>query len=212
MKIFFLLILPLALVVWLVRPQEQTELAPDIEIREFSSSFRKGYVESTYNRNTNRTDVQTRERVFRDQVRNRNSIENRSRDMREMEERAARESIYSKPVDVYRYRVVVKNQATKTIKSIFWDFQASDSPTFENPSHRQFRCVIKLKPGGTERLEGYSTLPPIAVVSASGAGKIAEKLVINRIEYSDGSSWQRSSWYLPDQALQYDGRGKCQPL
>lgn len=212
MKIFFLLILLLALLAWLMGPQEQTDVAPDIEIREFFSSVRRGYLDNTYNRNSNKTDTRTRERIYRDEIRNRNSIENRSRDMRELEESIAKERVYAKPVDLYRYIVVLKNTGPKTIRSVFWDFQATDTATFDSPSHRQFWCEVKLKPTNTERLEGYSSLPPVTVVSATGTGKTTKRLVINRIEYADGTSWQRSDWYLPDKSTKYYGPGKCQPL
>ncbi len=130
--------------------------------------------------------------------------------MIDMEQSARSEGYYQKPVDVFRYRVNLKNTGIKVIKAIVWDYQASDTDEFIDVTHRQFRCSAKIKPNENERLEGYSTLPPTHVIAASGKKNFSERAIINRIEYADGTSWQRAEWHQPDGKSNYGSKGDCQ--
>ncbi len=97
----------------------------------------------------------------------------------------------------YVYRIQVKNAGTRPIKSFVW---ASEDPggVPDSPG-RQFMCTVKTKPNETKALEVLSTLAPSSVVDVSKTGDKTEKshvlsAVINRIEYGDGSTWQRPGW------------------
>ena len=182
----------------------------DIEVREFSWSYYKaGHAARSDFPEATRTREEIRER----EMLNRDSIENRSRDMRVFENRARRDSVNSKPVDIYGYKVTLRNNGTRVVKVVFWDYQFSDPTDPENPSNRQFRCVVKISPRKSATMEALSYQPPIRVVRADGGQSLKENLVINRVEFSDGSSWQRPEWYLPEIVSSKSTlRGNCQPL
>lgn len=214
MRIVVILLLLVPVILLKARNQDPADGPPDLQVGEVSSSKFSTYEPNTYinrNNNSNKADTRSRRLVFEEEMRNRNSIENRSRDMLELEQAVMRDSLNSKPVDLFRYRVSLKNTGMKVVKSIFWDFQASYTDDFADTSHRQFRCTAKLKPNQSERFVGYSILPPTRVVSAQANKTFNQRVVINRIEYVDGTSWQRPEWQTPQVANQ-PSRGNCQPL
>lgn len=202
--------------------QAEADSPPDIEVVRFSWSRERP---SLFNDNRNLNDNRNRadnitlsniispQEISRRDMENRNSIENRSQEMRNVERSAIREA-RSKPGEMYRYRIELKNRGTREIRWIFWDYQTSDLSDPNNPSHREFRCEVKVKPNGTARLEAFTSLPPRRVISAVNAGQTpAEKIIVNRVEYADGGFWQRADWHLPERAAgQKDNRQRCQPI
>ena len=108
----------------------------------------------------------------------------------------------------------VKNASTKVVKSFSWEYQLSDKP---DSLDRQFYCSIKAKPSESKDLELFSPLAPSRVVDASKAGQKPAKssdakVIINKIEYTDGSVWQRQGWNpktFADDAIQKVAAGKC---
>jgi hypothetical protein len=196
-----------------VESQEPAEVPPDVEVGEFSSSKFRTYEPITNSRsNSNKADTRTRATINQEEIRNRNSIENRSRDMLELEQDVMREAQNSKPIDMFRYQVRLKNTGIKVVKVVIWDYQASYTDDFAEASHRLFRCSAKIKPNQSERFEVFTVLPPIRVINAAGTTRFKERIVINRIEYDDGSSWRRSTWHEPDVVATEGGRGNCKLL
>jgi hypothetical protein len=216
MRILLILLLLVPVILIKVRSQEPADGPPDLQIGEYSSSkFRTYGSASDYgiynNSNTNKADPRSRDLIYREEIRNRNSIENRSRDMLELEQSVRREAADAKQLDLFRYRVSLKNTGAKIVKSVFWDYQVSNSDDFSDVTHRQFRCSAKIKPNENERFEGFSGLPPSRVVTASGE-TFKQRVVINRIEYADGTFWQRSEWREPEIVATRGGRGNCRAL
>jgi hypothetical protein len=213
MRIFVILLLLVPVILLKARNQDPADGPPDVQVGEISSSKFSTY---DYNApisrrtNSNTADTRSRRLIYEDEIRNRNSIENRSRDMLDLEESVLRESRNAKPLDLFRYRVNLKNTGLKVVKSIFWDYQASYTDDFADASHRQFRCTAKLKPNQSERFEGYSMLPPIRVVSAANK-TYNQRVVINRVDYADGTYWQRPEWHEPPPGNMVS-RGNCHPL
>jgi hypothetical protein len=114
-------------------------------------------------------------------------------------ENSVQESRGPKPVDGFAYRVKVKNGNTKVADIVFWEYQFIDPSNPGTPARRQFLCAVKVEPNKSKEIQGFSVSGPGDVVSAvSGAipsGKLLqEKAVINRVEYVDGSIWQRKDW------------------
>jgi hypothetical protein len=115
---------------------------------------------------------------------------------------------------IYFYRLQFKNAGTKPVKSFAWEYQPSDIPEL---SDRQFFCAIKTKPNETKELELFCPLAPSRVVDASKAGdKSAKgsdgKVIINKIEYMDGSVWHRPGWNpatFSADAIEKVASGKC---
>lgn len=123
-----------------------------------------------------------------------------------------------RPTHFYVYSIQVKNAGTRPIKSFVWAF-VDPAETIDSAG-RQFVCAVKAKPNDTKKFEIASTLAPSRVVDASKAPDETEKTpvltaIINRIEYGDGTSWERPDW--DSSILDPAGRpkldsGKCERL
>lgn len=216
MRIILFLLLLIPVLLFKAGSQQPADGQPDLQVLEVSSSKFRTYesVDSSGRQrlNSNKADTRSREAVYREEIRNRNSIENRSRDMADLERSVMGESYNQKPIDLFRYRVNVKNTGGKVVKAVVWDYQASDTDEFADSTHRLFRCTAKIKPNENERMDGYSVLPPTRVITAAGTKSFSERVIINRIEYSDGSSWQRPDWRPPEITSDHNSRGNCQAL
>jgi hypothetical protein len=102
-------------------------------------------------------------------------------------------------VEVFAYRARVKNAGAKAVEVLFWEYQFAESANPSNMARRQFLCGVQIKPGKEKELLAFSPSGPSAVVSAENLGHkdgdpYQERVVINRIEYSDGTIWQRKDW------------------
>ena len=104
-----------------------------------------------------------------------------------------------KPVDGFAYQVKVQNTSKKAIEVLFWEYQFVDPSDTANVTRRQFLCGVNVKPGKNTELQAFSASGPSHAVSAgrlgNGSGNgVKENVVINRVEYADGSIWQRKDW------------------
>jgi hypothetical protein len=216
MRIVLFLLLVLPVILFKTGQQQPVDGPPDLEVGEVSSSKFHTYesVDSNGRQrlNSNKADTRSRESVYRDEIRNRNSIENRSRDMLELEQSVMGESLNQKPIDLFRYRVSLKNTGVKIVKAVVWDYQASATDQFTDSTHRMFRCTAKIKPNEKERIDGYSVLPPTRVITAVGTKSFSERVIVNRIEHTDGTSWQRADWHQPEVTANHTSRGNCEQL
>jgi hypothetical protein len=123
-------------------------------------------------------------------------------------EKAVQESrtIQGKTVEGYAYRAKVKNNSDKRIEIIFWEYQFSDSQNPETITRRQFLCAVNIAPNKEKELMGFRRLGPSDIVDASSAAlqpSLQEKVLINRVEYADGSIWQRKDWKFEEIRLTY---------
>jgi hypothetical protein len=103
------------------------------------------------------------------------------------------------PVDGFAYRVKIQNSSAKVIEVIFWEYQFVESSDATRLARRQFLCGVNIKPRKDKELQAFSTSGPSSVISAESlAGKpgnaFQERVVINRVEYADGTIWQRRDW------------------
>jgi hypothetical protein len=143
---------------------------------------------------------------------NRGSVEERSRALKELEEKTERESRPPESADLYRYRIELRNRGSKAVKMISVDYQTSLSSEPNNSTHRQFSCQVTIKPNHTKKIEAFSNLPPNRIVSAVNPDKpLSERVIINRIEFADGSVWQRPNWRIAEK-IQSGARGQCRPI
>lgn len=146
------------------------------------------------------------------EVVNRRDLQERRAEMKAAEINAARSG--QPQSRFYFYRLEIKNASTKAVKSFAWAYQPAESP---DPSDRQFFCVVKAKPNESKAFELFSPLAPSRVVDASKAGDKPEKdskgkVIINKIEYTDGSVWTRPGWNpatFSADATQKIETGKC---
>jgi len=125
-------------------------------------------------------------------------------------ESIVQESRRTKPraVDGYAYRVKLRNAGANVIEILFWEYQFSE---LSNPSaivRRQFLCGVNIKPEKEKEVVSFSLSGPSDVISVGtladkGPTSFQEKVVINRVEYADGSIWQRPDWSFAEVKLSY---------
>jgi hypothetical protein len=103
----------------------------------------------------------------------------------------------AKSLDTFAYEAKIQNGSKKAIDVVFWEYQFID-PATATPTRHQFLCGANLKPTKEKELKAMSLSGPSDVVSvetlASGSTRFLEKVLINRVEYADGSIWQRKGW------------------
>ncbi len=98
------------------------------------------------------------------------------------------------PRDGYKYKVRLRNDGVKTIKSIDWDYLFLDPTTQQELARHQFTSDETIKPGKNKELSVLYLIPPMKLVNAKALKKkdppFVEQVVIVRIQYLDGSFWQ----------------------
>jgi hypothetical protein len=99
------------------------------------------------------------------------------------------------PDDGYRYVVKLRNNGSKVIKSIDWDYLFLDPDTNALVSRHQFTSDDTIKPGKSKEVGVLYLIPPVQTVSAKmlsrkNLAKYKEQVVLMRILFSDGSIWQ----------------------
>lgn len=99
------------------------------------------------------------------------------------------------PRDGYRYKVTLRNDGTKTIKSIDWDYCFVDPLTNQELARHQFTSDETIKPGKSKEVSVLYLKPPVKTVDAGSLKKkerssFAGRIEIARLQFSDGSVWQ----------------------
>jgi hypothetical protein len=97
----------------------------------------------------------------------------------------------------FSYKLKVQNSSQKSVEIVFWEYQFLDTTNPNLTSRRQFLCGVSIGPNKSKDLEGFSFSSPRDVIDIQTLSKqntLQEKAVINRVEYSDGSIWQRKDW------------------
>ena len=124
-------------------------------------------------------------------------------------EKMLRESRSQQPktLDGYSYTLKLKNESSREIEVVFWEYQFLDDDT-SNATRRQFLCGLNLKPSKEKELVAFSLSGPSKVISAENlvvvnAKQPQEKVLINRLEYSDGTIWQRKDWSFAEIRMSY---------
>jgi hypothetical protein len=115
----------------------------------------------------------------------------------------------TQPTDGFVYRVKVQNAAEKIVEIVFWEYQFRDPAKPDLVARRQFLCGVNLGAGKGKELEGFSLSGPSDVVDvktlADNSSKpFKENVFINRVEYADGSIWERKGWNLAEVKGSYD--------
>lgn len=117
-------------------------------------------------------------------------------------------SLQPKQLDGYSYELNLKNEGTKKIEVVFWEYQFIDTgkTDAEGVVRRQFLCGLNLKPGKEKEVVVFSLSGPSKVVNAQSLGsnkQQEERVLINRVEYADGTIWQRKGWSFGEIRLSY---------
>jgi hypothetical protein len=113
-----------------------------------------------------------------------------------------------KAVDGYAYRVKLKNAGPKVIEILFWEYQFSEPSNSSTMVRRQFLCGVNIKPDKEKEVLSFSLSGPSDVITVGALAdksptSMQENVVINRVEYADGSIWQRKDWSFAEVKLSY---------
>ena len=110
-------------------------------------------------------------------------------------------------VDGFAYHIKVQNTINKTVEAVFWEYRFQDPANLDSLSRRQFLCGVEIGTGKSKELEGFSRSGPSDVVNVktlNSGTPFKESILINRIEYTDGTVWQRKAWNLAEVKGSYD--------
>ncbi len=94
----------------------------------------------------------------------------------------------------YIYQAKFKNTGTKEIRSTVWEYLVFDTENHTEIGRHRFVDNTRIRPGKSATLVGYSATPATTVIHATKAGKgdqASELVMVSRIEYEDGTFWQR---------------------
>lgn len=97
---------------------------------------------------------------------------------------------------IYTYTARVRNDGTRKIRRVDWDYMVFDSAAGHEIGTHRFTSKVSVSPGQTKKLSGRTTSPPSNFVDASADGapiRYAERVVIRRVEYDDGTVWEGTS-------------------
>lgn len=114
-----------------------------------------------------------------------------------------------KAVDGFAYRIKVQNSGPKVVEIVFWEYQFQDPADPSLVARRQFLCGVNIAGNKSKDLEGFSLSGPSDVVNVSTLATkpenaFKENVLINRIEFADGSMWQRQGWNFAEVKSSYD--------
>lgn len=106
----------------------------------------------------------------------------------------------------FTYQTKVQNNSAKPVAVVFWEYQFREKGNPAILSRRQFVCQAKLKPAKARDFEIFTLAAPTSVVSVKTLSKKSEPtfdetVIINRVEFEDGSNWQRKDWNYDDVKL-----------
>jgi hypothetical protein len=96
----------------------------------------------------------------------------------------------------FLYKVSVKNTGEKTVKLVDWDYVFFNLATQSVTGRLEFTSDEKIGPGKNKELNAMSRKPPAPTVSVYALDRnerqgIDGQVVVVRIEYTDGTVWQR---------------------
>ncbi|MDQ3748709.1 MAG: hypothetical protein M3367_06830 [Acidobacteriota bacterium] len=98
----------------------------------------------------------------------------------------------------YIYELKIKNNGEKKIRAILWEYVFFEPNTEIIVGQRQFINKVSISPGKTKNIVVYSASPPTETINATKAGEksreqYSEQIIIQSIEYEDGSVWKATS-------------------
>jgi hypothetical protein len=143
------------------------------------------------------------------EVKNRRDMNERRAEMKATVDAA--KSSKQQDADQYLLQLEVRNVGTNVTKTIVWEYQPTAKAT--EYALRQYVCNVKAKPKESKKFEMLSPSNPVKVIEADlETGKTKDgRVVINRIDYADGTMWKRKGWsvLIPPETIHDLGNGKC---
>src|ERR1044072_1025240 len=144
------------------------------------------------------------------EVKNRRDMQERRAEMQATEINAALSK--QKSTTVYYYHLEIKNTGDRVVKSFAWSYQPGE---ITDQSARQFFCVVNAKPNANKNFDLFTPLSPSRIIDARTKGQQKDErthVMINQIEYSDGTVWKRQAWNpktFSREDTEKVGIGKC---
>ena len=133
----------------------------------------------------------------------------RKGDLRNIDKQAAKS--IQRSGDGYLLRLEVKNHGTRVVRSVIWEFRPTAGPDDYEP--KQYLCALRVKPNEKKTLAQWTPFAPVKVVSVAGSSDALKdgEVVINKIEYADGSFWTKRGWRieLPPDSFRKVTEGTC---
>lgn len=98
----------------------------------------------------------------------------------------------------FSYKVSFRNKGSKEITAIDWDYVFYDLISETELGRREFGSEQKIAPGKTKEVKFFISSPPVRRISVQTLDKseragLGERIELVRIEYADGTYWQRAS-------------------
>ena len=126
-------------------------------------------------------------------------------------DRIVQESREPEPVEGFTYQVKLQNASTKVVKHIFWEYRFRETANPQHVSRRQFLCTAEVKPAKQHDFQVFTLSGPLDSINVKSLAKelktqFEEAVVINRIEFVDGTSWQRPGWSFDEVKLTTNAR------
>lgn len=101
------------------------------------------------------------------------------------------------PVTEYVYQAKFQNTGTREIKKLVWEYVFFDPTTQAEIGRRRYESQVSIRPGKSKTVVIRNRVPPTRTINAAQVGKkklqeqYTQQVVIQSIEYKDGSQWQR---------------------
>ena len=97
---------------------------------------------------------------------------------------------------MFVYKATIKNLGDKAIKAVDWDYIFVDPASETEIGRQQFTSVEKILPGKAKELIVTTRKPPTQTISLTALnknerGSLDGRVIVVRIDYADGTSWQR---------------------
>jgi hypothetical protein len=100
------------------------------------------------------------------------------------------------PTSGFQYKLTVRNNGNRAITGITWDYVFLNSKGVEIGRHHfENTKGLNIRSGKSKQISNFSISHPAMVVSADDLrkdSKLSGKVEILKVDYEDGSSWQRS--------------------
>ncbi|MGH9942204.1 MAG: hypothetical protein ACRD9R_07595 [Pyrinomonadaceae bacterium] len=96
----------------------------------------------------------------------------------------------------FLYKLAIQNGGAKAITALDWDHVFYEPGTNTETGRQQFTGEAKVGPGKRKEFTVFSPAPPAHTISVHELNKgerasVGERIVIIRVQYADGSVWQR---------------------
>lgn len=113
--------------------------------------------------------------------------------------------------NTYHLFLEFKNTGTNVVRNLIWEFRPTATPADYAP--KQYLCALRIKPKEKKTLDLWTPYAPVKVISANVRpdGLKDGEVIINKIEYVNGSVWKRRDWRysLPPDSTEKLSEGKC---